>query len=38
MQSQMNGIRNLIMREYFIQIIPLPFVEDSEKSLKTKPK
>ncbi len=34
MQSQTNGIRNLIMREYFNQAIPLPFIEDSEKSLK----
>lgn len=34
MQSQTNGIRNLIMREYFNQTIPLPFAEDPEKSLK----
>ena len=34
MQSQTNGIRNLIMREYFNQTIPLPFMEDLEKSLK----
>ena len=34
MQSQTNGIRNLIMQEYFKQIIPLPFMEDSERSLK----
>ena len=34
MQSQTNGIRNLIMREYFNQAIPLPFIEDPEKSLK----
>jgi len=34
MQSQTNGIRNLIMREYFNQTIPLPFMEDPEKSLE----
>lgn len=34
MQSQTNGIRNLIMREYFNQAIPLPFMEDPQKSLK----